>query len=224
MKTVFGFTDGTGECLFEVAINAAVNWFEDVAFPHLGRNGRPDCGNEENLKHYVDRPVRLINLRLRATNRSALVEIIEEAYRQLLALAVDLDGVCNATSYEITHDHVFSRFSAKTQVSASEPLWEFQGSVIDVKEAILAVTPINDSADNDDNENSFSSIDKIKHPQNPDVIDLCKKLAAEYPRGRPLIEIAREFVTENGAVGRLNPSNLLRQAQRYPHLWKPVAR
>ena len=56
-------------------------------------------------------------------------------------------------------------------------------------------------------------------PDNTDVLDLCKKLA-ERKAGRSLMSVAREF-TKEPADKCPKAGSLLRQARRFPHLWKP---
>jgi hypothetical protein len=53
-------------------------------------------------------------------------------------------------------------------------------------------------------------------PQNPDIRDLCLLLAKELPKGRKKIEIAMEFAS----VSKREAENMLRQCNRFPHLWK----
>jgi len=57
---------------------------------------------------------------------------------------------------------------------------------------------------------------RTKLPDSVDVRDLCRALQKGLPQGRTQIEIAREFVGEDGPKA----DNLLRQARRYRHLWK----
>lgn len=58
-------------------------------------------------------------------------------------------------------------------------------------------------------------IEPVKYPENQSVTDLCKELAERFGR-EPEAKIAREFC----AGTNLNPASMLRQARRYPHLWK----
>ncbi|QDT44280.1 hypothetical protein Pan241w_43880 [Gimesia alba] len=58
---------------------------------------------------------------------------------------------------------------------------------------------------------------KIKLPENPDVLDLCKMLKKLYPMITQA-EVARQFI---GNAKHLNADSLLQQARRYRHLWHP---
>lgn len=62
-----------------------------------------------------------------------------------------------------------------------------------------------------------------KQPDNPDVRDLCHLLAKEqshiHSGKKSTISIAREFTHEKPNKDR-KARSLLRQARRYPHLWK----
>lgn len=59
----------------------------------------------------------------------------------------------------------------------------------------------------------------VKHPDNPDVRDLCRLLSRGSRGGKSLIQIAREFTKENPPKDP-KARNLLRQAQRFRHLWR----
>lgn len=56
-------------------------------------------------------------------------------------------------------------------------------------------------------------------PESADVRDLCAMLQKHAGRGKSLIQIARDFTHEKPRKDR-KARSLLRQAQRYPHLWK----
>ena len=58
---------------------------------------------------------------------------------------------------------------------------------------------------------------EIEYPRNQNVIDFCKELAGRVPHGHTQAQIAREFVEGT----KLKPDSLIRQANRFPHLWKP---
>ena len=53
-------------------------------------------------------------------------------------------------------------------------------------------------------------------PDSVNVLDLCRLLKKELPKGRTRIEIARQFT--NG--DETKAQNLLRQTRRYRHLWE----
>jgi hypothetical protein len=56
-------------------------------------------------------------------------------------------------------------------------------------------------------------------PDSPDVRDLCRLLQKHLPEGWKQIEIARKFTGEMPGDDR-KAANLLRQARRFPHLWR----
>lgn len=58
---------------------------------------------------------------------------------------------------------------------------------------------------------------KIKLPENPDVLELCRMLEKLYPK-MSQAEVARKFI---GDSKHLNANNLLQQARRFRHLWDP---
>jgi hypothetical protein len=60
-------------------------------------------------------------------------------------------------------------------------------------------------------------------PDTPDVLDLCRLLQKEVPRGRSHLEIAREFTGEMPDKDK-KAKSLLRQARRYRHLWDEPAK
>jgi hypothetical protein len=68
-----------------------------------------------------------------------------------------------------------------------------------------------------------SKTDKQKQiqPASVDVRDLCHKLERELPKGVTQIAVAREFTGETEGHDP-KAQSLLRQARRFPHLWKPA--
>jgi hypothetical protein len=58
-------------------------------------------------------------------------------------------------------------------------------------------------------------------PDSQQVRDLCRKLQKELPGGLSQIAIARESTGETEGNDR-KAQSLLRQARRFPHLWKPA--
>lgn len=58
-------------------------------------------------------------------------------------------------------------------------------------------------------------VEPVKYPENQSVTDLCKELAERFGKESEA-KIVREFC----AGTNLNPASMLRQARRYPHLWK----
>ena len=65
-------------------------------------------------------------------------------------------------------------------------------------------------------DNDSAKEHRIKWPDNPDVRDLCAVLARDGGGTKSEIEIAREFAAGDNDKAE----NLLRQARRFPHLWK----
>jgi hypothetical protein len=58
-----------------------------------------------------------------------------------------------------------------------------------------------------------------KHPDTADVRDLCAMLADPANRGKPKIGIARSLTKERAGKDK-KAHSLLRQARRFPHLWR----
>jgi hypothetical protein len=78
--------------------------------------------------------------------------------------------------------------------------------------AVKAITAPNDSADNAKKpENNL--------PENPDVRDLCLFLKAKRSDFATEIMCARGFCERHG-IETEKASSLMRQARRYPHLWR----
>lgn len=64
--------------------------------------------------------------------------------------------------------------------------------------------------------NSRANNPKKSHPKSPDVRDLCTELKRQRGKGKPDIEIAREYTGGNEKLAQ----SLMAQARRFPWLWR----
>lgn len=152
----------------------------------------------------------------------AILHCAGRTYASLLAVvdkpSLKLDG--NYTGKELTGEKVIAAWAAIQNSKAVFAGFDSEVGRAMLKQEYYRAMMIETRHDSDIETRAVMLKKRQRmYPDNVDVLDLCRALQKRSGSAKPLIQIARDFTGES--MGNSPKADMLmRQARRYPHLWR----